>query len=238
MSGTVTIPSGGATSISLSFGNAANKALATSIANAIAFTSVHGGNLVIGNVTGSGGAGPAFAANTVAGTVGELIIPAGYTGKVSVGAGDGYSYVIDESVGSDTIFGFPGVSIAAGGGTHTIVDPAAIVLGDTAAGSTNNITLTGLDSPYNVAVGNGLNTVTGSGSGTISGGTGTNLFDVSGAGAGTSNMINSQGSSDTVKAGGGYVLDSELDVASTLRRDVSRWNRERGSQQQRFQQPL
>lgn len=205
MSGTVTIPSGGATKISLTFGNSQNSALASSIAAAIAFVSTRGsndsgtGNLVVGNVTGQGGVGPAFVANTVVGSVGELIIPVGFTGVVSVGAGDGYSYIVDDSLGADTIFGFPGVSIAAGGGKHTVIDPAAIAIGDTTAGSTNVVTIKGAGD--NVAVGNGTNTVTGLASGTISGGTGKNTFDVTGETGGY--VINSQGvgGGDTVQAG-------------------------------------
>lgn len=204
MSGTVTIPSSGAT-ISLSFGNSQNQSLAQKIANAIAFqndTLIGGSGLFVATVSGSGGVGVAFPTNTVSGLPGELIIPAGYTGAVSIGAGDHYDYIIDESAGADTIFGFAGASIIAGGGTHTIVDPSAVVLGDTAAGSTNVVTTSGAGD--NVAVGNGSNTVTGLAHGTISGGLGVNTFDLTGQDT-AGYVINSQGAgaADTVLGGVG-----------------------------------
>lgn len=147
-------------------------------------------------MTGQGGSGTgAFPVNT-GGLTGELIIPVGFTGKVSVTAADHYSYIIDDSNGADTIFGFPGASIIAGGGTHTIIDPAAIVLGDTAAGSNNVVTVSGVGD--NVAVGNGHNTITGAdtGSGTISGGNADNLILAFG-----SYVVNSNGSLDTISSG-------------------------------------
>jgi len=56
---------------------------------------------------------------------------------------------------------------------------------------------------YNVATPNGLETVFGAGSGTIAGGAGTNYLTVTAAGVGTSNLIFSTGSSDSVFAGAG-----------------------------------
>jgi len=58
-------------------------------------------------------------------------------------------------------------------------------------------------SSYDVAVPNGSETVFGAGSGTIAGGTGTNYLNLTAAAVGTSNMIFSQGSSDSVLAGAG-----------------------------------
>jgi parallel beta-helix repeat protein len=96
---------------------------------------------------------------------------------LTMATGTSSNQVIDNSVGLDR-FGLPtlpnlGVPIVAGG--------------------------TG----YNVIVPNGMETVFGSGSGTITGGSGTNNLNVTPAGVGTSNVIVSSGKADVVAAGAG-----------------------------------
>ena len=185
----VTVPGPNGSSITQTFGNDFNLALAQSIANALRSAS-DSGNLFQATTDGSA-AVPAVPG----GKIGELIVEPGAAGR-SISVPASYSYVVDTSFG-DTIFGSPNQSIMGGGGDHAIIDPAAIVLGDTSSGSTNNITITGAGD--NVAVGNGINTLTGTGSGTMSGGTGTNKFNALG-----NYLINSQGlGGDTVQAGDG-----------------------------------
>lgn len=96
---------------------------------------------------------------------------------VTLAAGTSYIQVIGNSIGLDR-FGLPilpnsGAAIVANG------------------------------SSYDVAIPNGLETVFGTGSGTIAGGTGTNYLNVTAAGVGTSNVILSEGSSDSIFAGAG-----------------------------------
>lgn len=189
MASSVTVPGPGGTSITQTFGNTFNTQLAQSISNALQ-VALSASNLTVV------GASAGLAPDNTSGKIGELVIPAGFTGSITVPASANWTYVIDNSNGPDTIFGNAGLSIMTGGGTHTVVDPAVVTLGDTTTGSFNNITITG--SGDNVAVGNGTNTLTGTGSGTMSGGTGTNTFIEQG-----SYIVNSQGAKDTVEGGGG-----------------------------------
>jgi hypothetical protein len=192
MSGSVTVPGPNNTTITQTFSNSFNSTLAQNIADALAAAS-KADDLFIATVGGGG----TFPTNT-SGKIGELVVESGFTGSVNVPAGANYAFLVDNSAGPDTIFGSPGLSIMGGGGIHTIIDPAVITLGDTASGSTNNVTVTGVGD--DVAVGNGTNTLTGTGSGTMSGGFGINTFVESG---GASYLINSQGFQDTIRAGDG-----------------------------------
>jgi hypothetical protein len=192
----VTVPSGnGNQQTTLTFGNNLNLALAQNIANAIrAAQDNH--DLFVGKVLPSGNVQP-----NDTGKIGELFITDSGGSTISVPASANYSFVVDNSLGPDTIFGSPNLSIMGGGGQHTIVDPAVIAMGDdNASGGVNsdNITVTG--AADDVAVGNGTNTLTGTGSGTLSGGFGANTFIESLAG---SYLINSQGTQDNVVGGGG-----------------------------------
>ncbi len=195
----VSVPGPGGTTITQTFSNSFNSALAKSIADALA-NAANKGDLFIQTVTGS-----VSAPVNDSGKIGELVVIPGSIGDVTVPSGSNYSFVVDNSAGPDTIHGStPGLSIMGGGGTHTIIAPALITLGDTSSGSSNAVTITGAGD--NVAVGNGTNTLTGTGSGTMSGGFGNDTFiEVGGA----SYLINSQGFGDTIRAAdGGTTVNS------------------------------
>lgn len=177
------------------YNNTQNQALAQQISNAIAQAN-NDGTLFVQNYSADHGTLP----TVPAGKVGELIID-GTGGYNDVTVPASYSYVVTNNTASTpiTVHGSPNTSIFGGGNSVTVIDPAAITLGDTSSGSTNVIALTPADAPYNAAVGNGHNTVYAGGSGTVSGGTGTNQLN---AGSGTgSNLLISQGVNDTIVAG-------------------------------------
>jgi hypothetical protein len=132
----VTVPGPDGSSIVQTFDNGFNSVLAQNIAKALN-AAFDDGNLFQATTDGS-----AAVPTVPGGKVGELIVEPGAAGR-SISVPAGYSYVVDTGLGPDTIFGSPNQSIMGGGGTHTIIDPAAIVLGDTSSGSTNNITITG-----------------------------------------------------------------------------------------------
>ena len=188
----VTVPGPGNSTITQTFSNEFNLALAQNIAAALAAASA-AGSLDIQTTDGSSALPP-----VAPGKIGELVIEPG-TATTTIPASAGYSFVVDLASG-DTIFGSPALSIMGGSGnSHTIVDPAIITLGD----GTNVVTVSGAGD--NVAVGNGLDTLTGIGSGTISGGTGTDDFILQG-----SYVVNSQGKNDTISAGDGAVTVNAL----------------------------
>jgi Ca2+-binding RTX toxin-like protein len=217
MSGSITVPGGGGTTITQTFSNTFNQALAKSIADALAAAN-SARDLFITTVSGSGTAPP-----NNSGKLGELVIEPGTTGSVSVPAGlTGYQFVVDDSAGPDTIFGSPGQSIMAGAGIHTIVDPSVITLSDNAIGT---VTLTGAGDT--VAAGNGAATVDATAANeVILGGAGALFGNLAGAGdsligaagavsatvSGSGDAVvggvgalaaNVSGSGDTILAGGG-----------------------------------
>lgn len=205
----VTVPgSTSGSTLTLTFLNTFNTALANAISSALGAASLAGTlNVITANNDGAGGA--TLSGSAISGDVNELLILPGFTGAISVPASAGFQYVIDDSTGSDTVYGSPSLSIAGAGGAHWVFDPAVITLGDTSAGSTNIVSTTGAGD--NVAVGDGTNTVVGTGGGTISGGTGQNTFDVSTAtGVYT---INSIGQGDSVKGGAQQVFVNALSIA-------------------------
>jgi len=172
MSGSVSVPGPGGSTITQTFSNTFNNALAKSIADALA-NAANTGDLRVRSYDGTGAI-----PTPVSGKTNELVLDLPAGSVVTVPAG--YAFLIDNSPGPDTIYGSPNMSIMGGGGTHTVIDPAAIALGDTSTGSSNVVTVTGAGD--NVAVGNGTNTITGTGSGTMSGGTGNGTFiEVGGA---------------------------------------------------------
>ncbi len=206
MSGSsVTVPgvSSGST-LTLSFVGSANMGLATQIANALAAAS-GGSTLFVTAYTG--GAIPVAPGGT---TVEELLLSPALSGSVSVPAGA--SGIADVLIVANTqpitIHGNANLSIVGGGpGPLDIIDPNLIAVGASigAIGSAA-VTVTAADSPYQVAMGPGFESVTGQGSGTIGGGVGTNYINVE-AETGA-NLVNLVGSGDTVLAGSGAFTTS------------------------------
>lgn len=138
-------------------------------------------------------------------------VPSGYVGEITdtvPGGGlvvvpPGYSYTaIDQSVtGSVTVAG--GGSLFAGNTPVTYYgapapDPVLI-----AAGNGNDLISLPPGSLYEVALGNGNDTVFANGSGTVTGGTGNNIFFADNVGG--ENVVNSNGNNDTIIAGAGAV---------------------------------
>jgi hypothetical protein len=148
MSGSVSVPGPNGSSITQTFSNNFNNALAKSIADALA-NAASQGDLFIQTVTGS-----VSAPVNNSGKIGELVVIPGSTGDVTVPSGANYSFVVDNSAGPDTIHGSTSLSVMGGDGIHTIIDPAIITLSDNAIG---NITLT--NTGDTVAAGNGAATV-------------------------------------------------------------------------------
>jgi Ca2+-binding RTX toxin-like protein len=129
---------------------------------------------------------------------GSITIPAAASGVVEI--------LVLQNSQPITIHGAPGLEILGGEANVSVPDPTIIDLAnDGLTTNTDAVTVTSADSPYEVAMRAGSETVVGLGSGTIGGGTGANLINVSGAGVGTNNLIISQGFNDVITAGAGSV---------------------------------
>jgi len=177
-SGTVTIPGGGNTTLSLSFVGTANVGLAHQISNALAQAAANS-TLVVDNPY-SGGPVPVVPAGDTL----ELILASNVSGSITVpAAGSGVAEIlVVNNTQALTIHGSSSVSIVGGGpGALTIDDPNVVDIGAN-IGSTGTVsmTFTSADSPYQVAMGQGFETVNAAGSGTITGGTGPDVINVSG----------------------------------------------------------
>ena len=189
---TITVPGAGGSKIGETFGNPNNTALAQHIANVLA-GALNAGNLDI-VVASSTSVGPP---PSNPGGVNELIINAG--GDYTVPGGSPGSpdwVVILDSTAPVTIHGSPNMTVWGGLNTDTIVDPAAIVLSETAGDSVVTLSVTG-----DILAGNNANdTLTATGNGaSIAGGFGTNaLFAL-----GSNDTVSAQGTSDTLFGGSG-----------------------------------
>jgi len=197
MSGsTVTVPGVSGSTLSLPFVGSANIGLAQQISNALAAAS-GGGHL--DTVTYTGGALPVVPGGD---TILELVLSSSVSGSITVPAAPtGVSEVlIVNNTQALTIHGSGSLSIIGGGpGSLTIDDPGIIAIGGN-IGPTGmvSMTFTSADSPYQVAMGEGFETVNGQASGTIWGGTGPDAINTSGTGL---NVINVSGPNATVSAG-------------------------------------
>jgi hypothetical protein len=165
----VTVPSSSSGNVPLTFSNQTNTALAVQIAQQLGALQ-SGGSL---NVVS-----PSLIIPPPAhGLTNELYLSAGNTGTFAVQSG--YQYVVDNSPDSVTINLSPNTTLVGGGsGPATITGSGnTIVTGDDPSTGNQDVILSGSDTPYNVALGNGSNTVMAGGSGTIAGGLGANLLD-------------------------------------------------------------
>jgi len=179
MSGSsVTIPGVSATPITLSFVGSANLGLAHQISNALAAAS---GSGTLDVVDYSGGALPSIPGGD---TTLELVLNSAVSGSITVpAAASGISEVlIVNNTQALTINGSANLSIVGGGpGALTINDPNVVDIGSgIGTAGTVSMSFTAADSPYQVAMGQGFETVNAAGSGTITGGTGPNVINVSG----------------------------------------------------------
>lgn len=184
--------------ITFTYNNSTNTALAQRIADALAAAST-GSSLSINTVDGGG----AFPSNTKGGS-GELVMTSASGAAVDVTApGSGYQFLVDNlNSGGDAITGQVGLSVMGGDGAHTVNDADAVVLGD----GDNVVNENAHVVPYNVAVGNGSNTLVGGEHGTLAGGLGTNIFNLTAEDGLGGNLVVSQGttSKDSIKAGIGF----------------------------------
>jgi hypothetical protein len=178
MSGTVTVPGVGNTTLSLSFVGSANLGLAHQISNALA-QAASGSTLDVVNYTG----GP-LPVVPPGDTTLELVLASNVSGSITVpAAASGVAeFLVVNNTQALTIHGSSSVSIVGGGpGNLTIDDPNVVDIGaNIGATGTVSMTFSSADSPYQVAMGQGFETVNANGSGTITGGTGPDVVNVTG----------------------------------------------------------
>jgi len=201
MSGTVTVPGLSGGTISLPFLGTANLGMAQQIANALAAAKTAGSlNVVAFN----NGAPPVLGGTP--GQTDELALSPTVTGSVTVPAApSGVTEVlVVNNTNPVTIYGNPGLEVIGGNGNVTVIDPATIDFGgNTTTNGPDAVTVSAADSPYTVIAGPGaVESVVGLGSGTIYGGTGGDLINVSGS-SGANMIISEAASGDTVFAGAG-----------------------------------
>jgi Ca2+-binding RTX toxin-like protein len=200
MSGSVTVPGTGGSTISGSFNNSSNLALAQQIANALAAASKSGS---LNITTASGGVSPTPPSAT--GT-NELIITGGgdYTIPAGPGSGGVSDYiVILDTPAAVTIHGAPATTIWGGSGPTTIIDPNLITIDEGAGDALVN--LTALDNNAIVAGNDKNDTLTAAGTNdTIQGGAGNNVLSVSG----TNDLIVSGTGLNTIGIGVGGTADT------------------------------
>jgi Ca2+-binding RTX toxin-like protein len=204
MSGSITVPGTGSTPnpISLKFTTPYNISLADQIALALAEAAASH-TLTVVNYTG----GPSIP-TLPPGSTEELVLSPTVSGSITVpAAASGVTEVLVITNSQPlTIHGTPGLEILGGDKNLTIIDPTVIDYADNGlTTNTDAVTVTSADSPYEVAMRAGSETVVGLGSGTIGGGVGANYINLSGAGVGTNNLVLSQGFHDRITAGGGSV---------------------------------
>jgi Ca2+-binding RTX toxin-like protein len=193
MATTITVPGAESTYVPNTYNTPYNTAVAQQISNMLA-ESQSNGTLFVQNSDLNPGPVPA-------GFTGEVVdtVPGG--GVVDVPPG--YTYTaIDQSVtGPVTVMS--GGSLFAGNQTLTYYGAAASSPVYIAAGDGNDLIGLAPGSTYQVGLGNGNDTVYANGSGTVTGGSGDNLFFADSAGG--QNLVNSYGASDTIVAGQGSV---------------------------------
>jgi len=195
-SGSVTVPGGGGSTLSLSFVGTANLGLAQQISNALAQAASSSTLTVDSSYTG--GAVPVLSAGDTL----ELLLASNVGGSITVpAAASGVAeFLVVHNTQALTIHGSSSVSIVGGGpGALTIDDPNVVDIG-TNIGSTGTVsmTFTPADSPYQIAMGQGFETVNAGGSGTITGGTGPDVINVTGP----NDIVESGSAGTTVNAVG------------------------------------
>ncbi len=206
MSQTVTVP-GVSGTIALTFTGTANIGLAQQIANSLAAA----WHTTLDVVDYTGGPVPAV---TPPDTSEELVLNASVSGVVNVPAAapgvSEYLVLPQNDPNSLTINGNPNLQIIGGANENlTINDPLVVNLGGGSPTDHDLVTALASDSPYLITMREGAESVVASGSGTIFGGSLTDLINLSGANTGTNNLVVSQGS-DTVDAGAGNVTVNNL----------------------------
>jgi Ca2+-binding RTX toxin-like protein len=190
----VTVPGANNTHITNPYNTPYNLQVADQIASVLAVAKADQ-TLFAENYTG--GALP----SVPSGDVGEIAVTV--TGASSIAVPAGYTFTaVDQTVpGPVTISG--GASLFIGNQNTTYFGKGGSGTVSIAAGDGNDLIALPTGTIYEVGLGNGNDTVYGNGSGTVTGGTGSNLFF--GDSAGGTNEFNSYGSNDTIVAGAGAV---------------------------------
>jgi Ca2+-binding RTX toxin-like protein len=196
MATTVTVPGASGTAVPNHYNTPSNLEVAQQISNLLAVADGEGTLYIQDSDEAAGPLPP--------GDLGMIMVTVPGGGQVALPAG--YSVtVIDPSVtGPVTVTG--GGSLFAGDQTIDYQGAAAPGTVLIAAGDGNDMVSLPNGSNYVVALGNGNDTVMADGSGTVSGGSGANLF-VAGS-PGGQNVVNSNGDADTITAGQGAVTVS------------------------------
>jgi Ca2+-binding RTX toxin-like protein len=193
MTTTVTVPGASGTYIPNPYNTPYNSAVAQQISSVL-FEDQQNDTLFVQNSDESPQSVPA-------GDVGEIAVTVVGGGVINVPKG--YTFTaIDQTVsGPVTING--GGSLFAGNQTVTYYGAPASGTVSIAAGDANDLIALPNGSTYVVALGNGNDTIFANGSGTVTGGSGNNIFFAGSAGG--ENDVNSYGSADTIVAGQGAV---------------------------------
>ena len=176
MSGSVTVPGAGGTTITIPTGSGDNTFVAQIIANSIILaTTARGGAGVNYTTAISVGSGQWSLPGAPVGPGSDVaIIPSNASGDITIPSG--YAYVIDESPNPLDMHGAGNVQIVSAdtsGGSYTLSGQVSLA----ASGGNNTASIGGGSTTYNVAIGGtGTNSIKATGHGTVSGGTGTNTF--------------------------------------------------------------
>jgi Ca2+-binding RTX toxin-like protein len=133
------------------------------------------------------------------GSVGEIAVTSPGATNIVVPAGYAVTFVSPSATGPLTISG--GGSLVVGDQSTTYYDSPGPTPVTIAAGNGDNLLGMPSGSAYLLALGDGNDTVAANGSGTLTGGTGNNLFFVGGS-ANDQNVVNSYGN-DTIAVGAG-----------------------------------
>jgi len=203
MSGSVTVPGAGGTTITIPTGGGDNTFVAQIIANSIILaTTARGGAGVNYTTAVSVGSGQWSLPGAPVGPGSDIaIIPSNASGDITIPSG--YAYVIDESPNPIDIHGAGNVQIVSAdtsGGSYNLSGQVSLV----ASGGNNTASIGGGSTTYNVAIGGtGTNSIKATGHGTVSGGTGTNTFIITDT-ASSGTLVLSNGT-DSVLAGGDHV---------------------------------
>lgn len=193
----VTVYGASGTIVTVPFTGSANYALAQQLAGIIntAFTN---GNLSAANAPTAPMGGITEQLTSVSGA---------YSPPV------GTNFFTDYAAGAVTLNGAAFMNVIAGTGGLTF--NGAVGNASIAAGGGDNSIMMPTGSSYDIALGGGNDTVLANGSGSIDAGAGTNVIGVSGS-PGTSNVVFSDGTGDTIAAGAGVATVGETGTKSTI----------------------
>ncbi len=191
----VTLPGASGGIVTVQAGTGAHILVAQLIANTILTASVGGTLNAIQTVTA--GSGPTIAPPPTGGTDQSILYLFG-SGGGSITIPTGYNYVVDLMTGPETITGsnLQVISFDTVGSTFNV--SGNVVLAADPASDNNVVNLSGV---FNEATGDGNDTVNAIGTGTVAGGIGTNVFNLTST-VSPGILLQSNGAGDTVNVFG------------------------------------